>query len=126
MLGSLDYKTDGADRLEIGVFGSDAPKADGHNNLSGDSNLPLRRFIPDEGDVYDSAIQDLVSEAIAAYKGDNLTIKASDLEEIGTKKELYAELEALFGPYTQAELKRFALGSELKFLLDDYNLLDLL
>lgn len=36
-------------KLIVGVFDSkEVPKADGHNNFSGESKLPQRRFIPDE------------------------------------------------------------------------------
>jgi hypothetical protein len=45
---SLEAKFDG-NKLVVGVFDSkEVPKADGHNNFSGDSKLPQRRFIPDE------------------------------------------------------------------------------
>lgn len=126
MLSSLDYEPIGKGKLEIGVYGSDAPKADGHNNLSGESKLPLRRFIPGEEDVYDKVIQGQIAETIAFYKGDNLTIKAEKLDEISSTKELYDELEEVFGAYSRAELKKFVLGSELKELLADYDLLSLL
>ena len=36
-------------KLSLQIEGDEAPKADGHNNHSGDSPLPERRFIPKEG-----------------------------------------------------------------------------
>jgi hypothetical protein len=45
---SLEAKFDG-NKLVVGVFDSkEVPKADGHNNFSGESKLPQRRFIPSE------------------------------------------------------------------------------
>ena len=126
MLSSLEFDLVGKDRIEIGIYGSDAPKADGHNNLSGDSSLPLRRFLPGEEDEYDKSIQAMVRETIAQYKGDNLTINAEVLDDISTSGELYSELEAIFGEMSRAELKRLVLGSELRSLLDEYDLLSLL
>lgn len=49
MLDALDYEIKG-NEIEIGIWGDEAPKADGHNNHSGDSSLPTRRFIPKQGE----------------------------------------------------------------------------
>lgn len=43
-------------KIVIEVTGEQGAKADGHCNLSGDSELPLRRFIPDEGEKFKPAI----------------------------------------------------------------------
>lgn len=47
-----------------------APKADGHNNLSGRSSLPLRRFIPDEGEKYRKKIMDGIDDILESYRVD--------------------------------------------------------
>lgn len=50
MLDSLEYKIVG-NKIQVGWFGGEqAAKADGHNNFSGDSELPLRRSIPNAKD----------------------------------------------------------------------------
>lgn len=43
-------------RLVIEVTGAEGAKADGHCNLSGDSSLPLRRFIPGDGEQFKTPI----------------------------------------------------------------------
>ena len=69
MLDSLTYKVVGS-RVQIGIWGDQAPKADGHNNFSGDSKLPRRAFIPDKDrgesfrpDIRDE-VQTIIDEAI--------------------------------------------------------------
>ncbi|NDF13428.1 MAG: hypothetical protein EB060_11530, partial [Proteobacteria bacterium] len=59
MLQAVDFKIRD-EKIEIGVFGDQAPKADGHNNLSGRSKIPTRRFIPKEGQTFTPDIKALV------------------------------------------------------------------
>ena len=42
--------------ITVEVIGKQGDKADGHNNHSGDSSLPLRRFIPADGETFKRAI----------------------------------------------------------------------
>ena len=126
MISALDYKVSG-NEITIGVFGDDAPKADGHNNLSGASTLPLRRFLPGEGETYTRDIRKLIQDEVAFTKAD----KASSglealLEDVETKSELYAILEATLGEQSRGRLKELALGSSIRDLLYDNDLLDLL
>ena len=39
-------------KLSLEVTGREAAKADGHNNHSGDSTLPERKFIPEERETF--------------------------------------------------------------------------
>lgn len=125
MLQALDYKIKEG-KIEIGVYGSEAPKADGHNNLSGESKLPTRRFIPDKGQTFDSSIKDLIKETIDTYIADNAKFKASDLRQIESKSDLYEYLKDELGDLPRARLKELVLQSELSVKLDDFDLLDLL
>jgi len=53
---SIEAKFDG-NKLLVGVFdANEVPKADGHNNFSGESKLPKRRFIPDEDQNFKPSI----------------------------------------------------------------------
>lgn len=57
------------DGIIIGVMDkSQRPKADGHNNFSGKSNLPLRRFIPSEEEKFKKNILNGVDQIIETYK----------------------------------------------------------
>ena len=46
MLDALEVVRKRGTKLSLQIEGEEAPKADGHNNHSGDSSLPERRFIP--------------------------------------------------------------------------------
>jgi hypothetical protein len=51
--------------VEIGIFaGPEVDKADGHNDFSGDSKLPRRRFIPDQDQSFDAFIQSGIDRII--------------------------------------------------------------
>lgn len=125
MLGSLDYHVNG-DEIEIGVFGSDAPKADGHNNFSGKSNLPERRFLPGEGEKFTGDVMSLIDDTIQSYKADNMSLSRDELSKIETKSELFAYLRTEFEGLTNAEITNLILQSDLATDLDEFGLLDLL
>jgi hypothetical protein len=48
MLDALETKITDDGMIQIGIWGKEAAKADGHNNFSGKSTLPAREFIPNE------------------------------------------------------------------------------
>lgn len=126
MISAIDFKVDG-NKIKIGVFDPmEAPKADGHNNFSGESKLPRRQFLPEEGQKYKSEIAQLIRDTIADYKAD--IVKDSDLSKVESKSDLYDFLSEYIGAdLTRRQLKEIALGSKkLTELLDDNDLLDLL
>lgn len=126
MLSSLDYKIEG-NKIKLGIFDAiEAPKADGHNNFSGESKLPTRQFLPKEGQDFKSNIRELLKDTVAAYKAD--IAPEEKLSEVESKSDLYDFLKEYIGSdLTRAELKSIALGSKkLTELLDDNDLLDLL
>lgn len=67
MLDALTFKNV-AGGIEIGIFGDEAPKADGHNNHSGESSLPRRRFIPDEDQKFRGRIESGVKKIIKEFE----------------------------------------------------------
>lgn len=102
MLNSLDYEiTD--DGLKIGIFGDQAPKADGHNNFSGESSLPLRRFLPDAGETFkkeiSAEIEAILAERAAAEAVQELdTSEIEDaLDTVETKEDFFNVLTDLTG-----------------------------
>lgn len=77
MLAALKSQNKRGDKIEIGIKGSQAPKADGHNQISEeakawakrtDRTQYKRRFIPDEKQVFKKRIRDGVNEILAGYK----------------------------------------------------------
>jgi hypothetical protein len=69
MLSALEVKKKG-DTLILQITGKEADKADGHNNHSGDSTLPLRRFIPLESETFKKDILSGISRIIESYRDD--------------------------------------------------------
>lgn len=53
-------------KVRIKISGSQGDKADGHCNFSGESSLPLRRFIPngDEGETFKAPIMAKVKQVL--------------------------------------------------------------
>ena len=66
MLDSLEFKVSGS-KVEVGIWGSEADKADGHNNFSGDSKLPQRQFIPMKGEKFRPDIMGEVESILESY-----------------------------------------------------------
>ena len=113
--------------LAIGVFGERAGAADGHNNLSGKSQLPLRQFLPDVGQTYKKPIAKEVDRIIADIIAEEATFKKSDFKYIETKKGLYEKLTEIFGEATRNELQMSVYrNDELTDILKELNLLGLL
>ncbi len=125
MLDSLTYKLEKGNKLKVGVFGSEAPKADGHVNFSGESKLPERRFIPGKGQTFDQKIIDGVDSIIQEFAADGF--KKSDFRDIESSKELYKTLKEKFPGLSRHELKAQALVSDrILKILKELNLLDFL
>jgi len=124
MISSLDYRVKG-NTIQVGVFGEDAGKADGHNNFSGKSKLPTRQFLPQEGQQFRSDIMKLMAETVENYKAESTELDTERLNEIESKSELFDYLKSELGIDSTAAMKRAVLGSKnLIELLDDYDLLD--
>lgn len=126
LLDALDFQ-DTKDGIELGWFGDQAGKADGHNNLSGKSDLPERRLIPDAGESFTDRIQSGAEKIVADAIADAVDLKKRDLEEVTTKAELYETLGEFFDGLSRAEIKAVIhRAPHLVDLLDSMGLLDLL
>lgn len=73
MLESIDVFKLKGNTMRITLPGEQQPKADGHNNFSGDSRIPERRFIPNEkdGETFKNFIIDGIASIIREAKGQN-------------------------------------------------------
>lgn len=126
MLSALEYELT-EDGIKIGVFGKEALKADGHNNLSGESQLPERRFLPGEGEKYKREIEQGVTEIINDILAEEATFSEKDFEGVDSSDELFDVLEELTGVSGKAAITRSVLANEsLRELLSELDLLDLL
>jgi hypothetical protein len=69
MLNALVSKNKTGSEIEFGIFkAKEVGKADGHNNFSGDSTLPVRRFVPDEDENLKRNIEKMIVETIAEFQ----------------------------------------------------------
>jgi hypothetical protein len=126
MLQSLDIVTTD-DGIKIGVFGGEAEKADGHNNFSGDSMLPQRRFLPEEGQNYKREIEQGVKEIINDVLASETIATKSDFSDVSTSGELFTVLSDILGISGKESIRRAVLANrDLLELLEDLDLLDLI
>jgi hypothetical protein len=73
LLDSVRVKFEG-DESVLYVLSSESDKADGHNNHSGESELPIRRFIPkaEDGETYKREILSEINAILRRYdQGDD-------------------------------------------------------
>lgn len=110
MLDSLDYEIT-RDGLKIGVFGDAALRADGHNNLSGESSLPLRQFLPNEDEGFTSSIDREVERIIADFVGEEVDVPDEELAFIDSASSLYDVLGGVFNLTSRSELRLAVLRS---------------
>jgi hypothetical protein len=108
MQNSLDWELNG-NELIIGVSPDQGPKADGHNNFSGDSKLPTRRFLAEttQGEVFKA--QDKALELISLFESDiedALTQFKNFVKEGGSGATVTAKDFAELDPYTRKEYER--------------------
>jgi hypothetical protein len=74
MLDSLDFKVVG-NKVEVGIWGDEADKADGHCNHSGKSDLPERRFIPVKGENFRPDIRSEVENILSSYADEKAKVR---------------------------------------------------
>lgn len=68
MLNSLGYKPT-KEGIAVGIMSEDQrPKADGHNNLSGKSSLPQRRFIPATDENFVPSIRSEIDKILDEFR----------------------------------------------------------
>lgn len=70
MLDALDVVVKSRNKLSLQIEGDEAPKADGHNNHSGLSSLPERKFIPKKDETLKRDIWQGVKGILEKYTGD--------------------------------------------------------
>lgn len=105
MRDSLDVRVGASGQLEIGVFGPDAGKADGHNNFSGDSSLPLRQFLPREGEEFRSGIRRKINEVIAEAVAKDVKLPVKRLQEATSKSSFFQILREFFPGMSNREIE---------------------
>jgi len=128
MMEALDARPTGDGKLDLGFFGDQAWKADGHLKFSGAENgIPRRRFLPGEGQHFTSEIESEVEKIIADGLVEGGAIDPSSLEGVSSAEELYSVLRGIFPDLAKAEIRAAILrSSALSEMLDELELLDFL
>lgn len=92
--------------IKIGHFNaSQAPKADGHNNFSGDSKLPERRYLPLEGEKYKRNIQREIDRIIADSLLEQKPVSEQKLRSVTSKQQFWELLESTYGALSRPEIR---------------------
>lgn len=78
MLASLGYRRT-SNGVAVGIMEkSQRPKADGHNNFSGQSSLPKRRFIPAPDQNFKTDIESGIQDIVSSYEETQQDLVPSD------------------------------------------------
>lgn len=127
MLDALTFE-ETSDGVEIGFFGAEAWKADGHLKFSGkENNTPQRRFLPGEGQEFDAEITRKAEQIIADAIAENADFDKSVFEDVASKSDLYEVLAEFFPDMSRAEIRSAVTRAPaLIKLLDELDLIDLL
>lgn len=114
------------DGLEIGFFGSQADKADGHLKFSDrENNCPQRRFLPGEGQKFKREIESGVEDIIARRSGE--AFKEEDFADVESKADLYDVLSEVYLDMSRSEIRQAVASSpDLFDLLSGLDLIGLL
>jgi hypothetical protein len=129
MLNSLQFKKT-ADGIDVGFFGRQAAKADGHLHFSAESanaTAPQRRFLPGEGDEFVPSIQKGIEAIIADNLVGEVEFETDDFSSVTTKADLYSVLEEYFEGLSRSEIRRAVTSAPgLVSFLDSEGLLEFL
>ena len=118
-------RTRNSDTIKMGVFGSDAGKADGHNNFSGKSKLKKRQFLPKKNQKYAESIRKEVKNIIDDHLIRERRLKKSQLSSIQNKTQLNSMLRELFPSLSLQRAKEAVLrDDELVADFSEFDLLD--
>jgi len=93
--------------IEIGVFkNKDAAKADGHNNFSGQSKLPQRKFLPQEGDQYKPNIKQQIDDIIFEHIALDTNIPKQELKSVEDSADFWSVMQTAFGELSKPDIRR--------------------
>lgn len=124
MLDQLGDEGAGRNSIRIGVFGDTAQQADGHNNFSGKSSLPTRRFLPERGQNFTKEIRDGVDSIISDHVVRSRRIPQTRLRAVGSRTALNRLIRELFPAITLNQAKDAILADDdLTSLFEAANLL---
>ncbi len=96
--------------LEIGFFGAEADKADGHLKFSGRENgIPQRRFLPAEGQTFKREIVREIDRIISEKSSD--IFNKSDFSGVESSGDLYDVLREVYDDSPKSAIRELVSGS---------------
>ena len=123
MLDQLDYR-EGNGEVEIGVFGSAAPRAANHNHFGDGSPVPERQFLPRVGQEFKGNIQKTIEQMIKDKVLEVSPLTRTRLAAVRDAGDLKSTLKELYPSLTWPQIRTaIARNGELLDLLDTFNLL---
>lgn len=113
MLDDFDTEVKDSGKIELNVTGDkSAAKADGHNNFSGQSNLPLRRFLPKEEDRFKKGIETQVNEIVARAVGETVKLPVRKLSNVTSKTGFFEVLREVFPGFSISQITDAVVANE--------------
>lgn len=115
MLNQLQFQVTKDGELKVGIIGDRAWIADGHNKFSDASDqgkAPKRRFLPGEGQKFDSDIAEGLERIIADKLGEFSNIKKSELNKVESKSDLWDFLKEKMEGLSRSEIRQTVLRNE--------------
>lgn len=91
LLNAFKSKNLAGSKIEIGVRGKEAPKADGHNQISGEAKAWAakthrtkykRRFVPDEEQSYKKSIMAGVGSILSSFRQEKVNAPAARIDSV--------------------------------------------
>lgn len=117
MLDTLDVRPTNKG-VEIGHFGTkEAAKSEGHNQLSGEGDLPKRRYLPDTGQSYKPGIRREINQIIDDIIVTSQTISRQRLSQVQNKSQLFNALGETFVGLSTREIRAAVLRTPTLFSL---------
>lgn len=94
------------DGILLGHFNKQAAKADGHNNLSGDSELPERRYLPKPSEQYKKPIQTGLEQIVANEIAKRSAVSDIRLSQINTKADFYRVFSEVLQTTSRTQIRK--------------------
>ena len=104
MLDALEFVRT-VEGIRLQITGDQAPKADGHNNFSGESSLPRRKFLPERGDTFKGEINNQVDAIISDEVVTAGRVTRARVREVQDQRQLNSLLRELFPVLTLRQAK---------------------
>lgn len=124
MLDDFDVVAKGSGTIELNVTGKKSvSKADGHNNFSGESDLPLRRFLPKEENKFKKNIEQQINDIVAKAVSENLKLSRRKFSNVKSKAAFFGVLKELFPGFSNTQISDAIISNE--DLLDEFTSLGL-